>query len=942
MERNPPHELRLEPGGPLRRAGRTVRLVIGIGLVLLFAVPPGIRFGTNWLWFSEVGLQSVLLRELTTKLLLFAVVSAVAFVVLWLNLRRARRSVELSAVLLPDVPPAAQELIRRLGRVVTPVSVVVAVMFGISAAAGWLNVLQFLHRVPFGVTDPVMGRDVGFYVFSLPTIGMVLSILISLTVFSALFSGFLYFLGGEIGLRQTGFRVTPQAGAHLGTLLAVYFLLSVLNTYLVEVPSLLTSDSGRFVGASYTDLHARRPALYVSAVTALLAAIAIIVGIVRRRVLPYAAVAVAAYAAVGILGRVAYPAAIQRLVVGPTELTRERPYLVNHVAATRRAWGLDSVQTRDLEGDATITLANVRANGETIENVRLWDHEPLLQTFGQLQEIRTYYDFVSVDDDRYIIDGRYRQVLLSPRELNVASLPTRSFINDHLTFTHGMGVTLAPVNEVRGEGLPVLFIKDLPPVSTVSLTNTRPQIYYGELTNEYAIVGTRQREFDYPSGEANIFAEYKGEGGVAISSIARRMLLAWRFQSLKLLLSGDITSDSRILYHRNVVERANKALPFLRLDGDPYMVLTDSGSLKWILDAYTTSSRYPYSQRMTDGTSYMRNSAKIVIDAYHGSVQAYVADAGEPIIRAYASAFPGVLLPLDSMAADLRRHVRYPEDLYRAQTALYTIYHLTEPEAFYHREDQWQIPVLDQQERSAPFMRRIVMRLPEEKNAEFIFMTPFTPRQKDNLAAWMVARSDGENYGQLMVYRFPKQSLVFGPRQVVNRINQDTEIARQITLWDQRGSEVIRGELLVIPIDEALLYVQPLYLRAQGGQIPELKRVIVAYQNRVVMEETLDRGLARLFGAELPPPRDPDMPGATPGDTTDFTPLAGAGTQGATGTSTATAEVIRQMRDHFDRATAAQRAGNWAEYGTQMERLGELLRRQATPQSAPRATPDPR
>jgi uncharacterized membrane protein (UPF0182 family) len=925
MEHNPPRELRLEPGGPLRRAGRTVRLVVISVLVLLFAVPPGIRFGTNWLWFTEIGFESVLLKEITTKVILFTVVGPIAFLVLWLNLRRARRSVELSAVLLPDVPPAALDLIRRVSRIVTPVSVVVAAMFGISAAAGWLNVLQFIHRTPFGVTDPVLGRDVGFYVFVLPTVGMVLSVIISLVVFSALFSAFLYFLGGEIGLRQTGLRVTQTAGAHLGTLIAIYLVLSVLNIWFVELPSLLTSDGGRFVGASYTDLNARRPGFYLSSIAAIGGAIAIVVGIMRRRVLPYAAVALASYVGVGLLARIVFPAAIQRLVVAPTELTRERPYIVNHVAATRRAWGLDSVQTRDLDGAAGLTLADVRANSATIENVRLWDREPLLQTFGQLQEIRTYYDFVSVDDDRYMIDGRYRQVLLSPRELNVASLPTRSFINDHLTFTHGMGVTLAPVNQVQGEGLPVLFIKDLPPASSVSLANTRPQIYYGELTNEYAIVATRQQEFDYPSGEANIFAEYKGSGGVHISSFARRALLAWRFQSLKILLSGDITDSSRILYHRNVVERARKALPFLRLDGDPYMVLTDSGSLQWVLDAYTTSSRYPYSARLTDGTSYMRNSAKIVVDAYHGSVKAYIADAGDPIITTFARAFPSTLQPLDSMPADLRRHVRYPEDLYRAQTALYTIYHLTEPDAFYHREDQWQIPVLDQGERNAPFMRRIVMRLPDEENAEFIFMTPFTPRQKDNLAAWMVARSDSVHYGKLMVYRFPKQSLVFGPRQIVNRINQDTEIARQITLWDQRGSEVIRGELLVIPIEESLLYVQPLYLRAEGGQIPELKRVIVAYQNRVVMEERLDAALARLFGGSVPETRAEDRPRTTPSDTTDFVPTA---TTGPAGTPAATAEVIRQLRDHFDRATAAQRAGNWAEYGVQMERLGALLRAQ--------------
>jgi len=926
MERTPPPGiLRLEPGHPFRRVSRGVRLALLAVVLLVFAVPPGIRFGTSLLWFREIGYQSVFLTELGTRLTLFALVGALAFAVLYVNVRVARRSANLAPLLLTDVPQGMLEAVARMQRVALPASILLAVVFGLSATSGWMSVLQFMHRTPFGVADPVFARDVGFYVFALPVLSMALSFLATLIVFSAMLAGFLYFIGGELVLPGRGVRVTQTAGTHLGVLLALFFVIVALRILVVQVPELLLSGGGKFVGVSYTDLYASRPGLYVAAVMALAAAAVVVAGIVRRRILPYAAVAVAGYAIVSVLARFVFPAAIQKLVVDPTELTRERPFLVHHVNATRHAWGLEGVQTKDLTGDASLTLDDVRANAATIENVRLWDREPLLQTFGQLQEIRTYYDFVSADDDRYQIDGRYRQVLLSPRELNVESLPTRSFINDHLTFTHGMGITLGPVNQVTGEGLPMLFIKDLPPISTVSLRTTRPQIYYGELTNTYAIVNTKQREFDHPSGEANIFASYKGTGGVPVSSFARRALLAWRFQSLRLLLSGDITNESRILYHRNIVERAQKALPFLRLDSDPYLVLTDSGALEWMLDAYTTSSRYPYSQRLADGTSYMRNSVKIVIDAYDGSVKSYIADPADPIIRTYAKVFPGIFQPLDSMPRDLRAHVRYPEDLYRAQTALYTIYHLTEPEAFYHREDQWQIPVLDQRERQAPFMRRIVMRLPDEERAEFIFMTPFTPRQKDNLAAWMVARSDGEHYGQLVVYRFPKQSLVFGPRQIVNRINQDTEVARQITLWDQRGSEVIRGELLVIPIEESLLYVQPIYLRAQGGQIPELKRVIVAYQNRVVMEETLDGALARLFGGQAGRPTEPAEPGVgeTPSDTTELVPSA------------ASAALLRELRDHFDRATAAQRAGNWAEYGVEMQKLGELLRRQPEATRAP-------
>ncbi|HXI22212.1 MAG TPA: UPF0182 family protein, partial [Gemmatimonadales bacterium] len=578
------------------------------------------------------------------------------------------------------------------------------------------------------------------------------------------------------------------------------------------------------------------------------AAVAVVVGAARGRLVRNGLWAVGGYVAAAIVVRGLFPQAIQNFVVAPTELTRETPYLQNHIVATRQAWGLDSVEVRDLTGEASLALADIQANAPTIENVRLWDRDPLLMTFGQLQEIRTYYDFVSVDDDRYWIDGKYRQVLLSPRELNPASLPTRTFINEHLTFTHGMGLTLGPVNQVTTEGLPVLFIKDLPPVSTTSLKVTRPQIYYGELARDYVFVHTRQREFDHPSGEENVYAEYQGTGGVPVRNLFRRLILALQFGSSKILFSQDIRDSSRVLYNRNIVERAGKALPFLRFDRDPYMVIGADGALRWMLDAYTTTDGYPYAQRLTDGTSYMRNSVKLVIDAYNGSLTAYVSAPHDPLIRTWARVFPGIFHPLDSMPADLRAHLRYPDDLYRTQARLYTTYHMDSPVDFYHREDQWQIPVVAETDGNVPFMRHIVMRLPDEKQAEFIYMVPFTPRGKDNLAAWMVARNDGAEYGRLRVYRLPRQSLVFGPEQIENRINQNTEISRQVSLWDQRGSRVIRGDLLVIPIEQALLYVQPLYLQAEGGRIPELKRVVVAYKNDVVMQETLDGALAEMFG----------------------------------------------------------------------------------------------
>jgi uncharacterized membrane protein (UPF0182 family) len=468
------------------------------------------------------------------------------------------------------------------------------------------------------------------------------------------------------------------------------------------------------------------------------------------------------------------------------------------------------------------------------------------------------------------------------------------------------------VNQVTVEGLPVLFIKDLPPASTVSLKVARPQIYYGEVANPFVFVKTRQREFDHPAGDANVYAEYEGSGGVPVSNVLRRLLLAVRFGSTKILFSGDITDGCRALYNRHIVARAETALPFLRFDGDPYLVLAEDGTLKWILDAYTSTTRYPYAQRLSDGTSYMRNSVKVVIDAYHGSVTAYVSEPGDPLVRTWARIFPGIFVPLERMPADLRAHIRYPEDIYRVQTTLYGTYHMEAPEDFYHREDQWQIPTVAREEGANPFMRHIVMRLPDEREAEFVYMVPFTPRGKDNLAAWMVARNDGAVYGKLRVYRLPRQRLVFGPQQVQNRINQNTEIARQVSLWDQRGSEVIRGELLSIPIEESLLYVQPLYLRAEGGRIPELKRVIVAYENRVVMTETLEGGLTALFGGSGEP-------------RVERPPLV-AETRPAAEDTTLRA-LAAEARRRYEAALQAQREIDWARYGEEMRRLGELLER---------------
>ena len=891
----------------------TPLLVLLAVVVLFFAFPAFTALITDWWWFREIGYGVVFTRELVTRSLLFLVVGAVTSAALYLNLWIAQRGRLANPVFIDVGPTAPQlDLTRALLRLSLPVSLLLGLLAGLGASSAWGLVLQAIYRTPFGTLDPVFSRDIGFYVFTLPALSAALGFLSSLTVGCLVLLVLAYLVRGGIGLRPPLFHLERPAGWHLAIVLAVQLLLTAVRLWLVDVPNLLYSSTGPLIGASYTDLMARLPALRLSAIVAVAGAVLVLAGGLRGRLVRYALVAVVGYAIVGLLGRGVFPQVMQKFVVAPTELTRETPYLRYHIAATRRAWGLDSVEVRELSTDSTLTLADLRANAPTIENVRLWEREPLLQTFGQLQEMRTYYDFVSVDDDRYWVDGHYRQVLLSPRELNPASLPTRTFINEHLTFTHGMGLTLSPVNQVTTEGLPVLFIKDLPPSSSVSLKVTRPQIYYGEMTDSYVFVGTRQREFDSPSGEENVYAAYHGTGGVRVGGLWRRLLLAARFGSSNILFSQDIVGDSRVLYYRNIKERVAKALPFLRFDRDPYLVIAADGKLQWILDAYTRSNRYPYAQRLEDGTSYLRNSVKVVLDAYDGSLKAYISAPDDPLIRTWSRCFPGIFLPLDRMPADLRAHIRYPDDLYRIQTSLYTTYHMEAPEDFYHREDQWQIPIGDKATGAVPFMRHIIMRLPEESAAEFVYMVPFTPRGKDNLAAWMVARNDGAEYGKLRVYRLSRQSLVFGPTQIKNRINQNTDISRQVSLWDQRGSEVIRGDLLVIPIEASLLYVQPLYLRAEGGRIPELKRVVVAYQNQVVMSETLDGALTELFGGSAGP-RSTTAPSvaAVPGGA----PLGDATFQAAA------AEAWRR----YQSALQAQRSGDWARYGEEIRQLGELL-----------------
>jgi uncharacterized membrane protein (UPF0182 family) len=890
--------------------------VLGIGAVLLFGVPSLADFILNWLWFGELGYQQVFLRGLSASSLLGAAVFVVVFIVLYANLLFALSSIDTPYVVLGPMtggvrPPVLQS--RQLRGLVVAASVVGGLLLALAASSQWLTWLKFLYSVPFGVSDPILGYDAGFYVFTMPVLSVLRSLLIALIALSFAGSAAIYVLAGLVRFTtRAGIAIGGRARRHLSLLAAVFLLALAFGAWL-DVPNLLLSPAGTGVvhGASYTDVAARLPALRLLFVLALAAAALAVYHAFSQSFWPIFA-AIGLYV-VGAVGGAVYASVVQRLVVSPNEQARETPYMEHNVAATRRAFALDQVEERAVSGDATLSRQDIIRNAETLANVRLWDHQPLLDTFAQLQEIRTYYDFFSVDNDRYEIDGRYRQIMLSARELNSASLPNATWINTHLTFTHGYGLTLGPVNQVTGEGLPVLFIRDIPPESTTNLKVTQPGIYFGERSSSYVVVKTRTPEFHYPKGDDNVVTTYDGSGGVPLASFFRRVLFSIGLPSYQLLFNTDITSESRVLYNRDIRSRVEKIASFLQYDRDPYLVVSE-GRLFWILDAYTLSDRYPYASPIGGGVNYIRNSVKIVIDAYNGTTTFYIADTQDPIVSTLDRIFPQLFRKLDEMPADLRSHIRYPEDIFSIQTAVYSTFHMTNPAVFYNKEDQWEVPAIDVDGNPVamePYYT--IMKLPGADKAEFIQMLPLTPRRKDNLAAWMVARSDGEHYGRLMVFEFPKQKVVFGPRQIVARINQDQLISPQITLWNQQGSQVIQGTLLVIPIEESMLYIRPLYLRAAGGRIPELKRVIVAYQNQIVMEETLDRALDRIFGGQSSAPLPPDTllesESPKPEAPAPVSPLA------------------QQALDHYQRALQAQRDGNWSAYGEEIRRVGELLQK---------------
>jgi uncharacterized protein len=896
--------------------------------ILLFVLLPGtMGFYSDWLWFKEVGYENVFLTMFRMKFILGLIGALLAALFLWLNFKLAMRlssatsgqvrylNVNNERVELPDLGSIIE-------RWALPASLLAGIFVGLQVWESWDVILKYLHQTPFGDTaPPPFGRDIAFYIFTLPLLELASQLLLLLTIAALVASIAIYAIRNGFRFFSNSVEIERGPRKHLFALAAAVFLILAWRAWL-DIPKLLYSTRGPIHGASYTDVNAQLPVLWVEIFAALLvAALAIVSMFVYRNRLLLGGIAV--YLLVAVLAGWIYPAFVQRFSVVPNELAKETPYIMNNIAATRKAFALDRIEEAELSGETGLTLQDIQQNKQTINNIRLWDHQQLLDTFAQIQEIRTYYKFKSVDNDRYHIDGELRQTMISPRELLIDSLQNRTWINERLTYTHGFGLALGPVNQVTPTGLPVLFIKDLPPLSSVpSLQITRPEIYFGETEHDPVYVKTLAEEFNYPAGEQNVYSHYDGEGGVSIGSFWRRLLFAARFADMKLLLSNDMAPESRVLYYRNIRARLNHIAPFLQFDQDPYLVISE-GRLFWLADAYTISNRYPYSQTV-GGINYIRNSVKAVVDAYHGHTRLYIADKSDPLIQTWAKIFPGTLRPLDEMPADLRSHLRYPEDIFRIQTAVYSIYHMDQPQIFYNKEDQWEIPAIagaeGKQETMEPYYT--IMKLPGEQKEEFILMLPFTPRSKDNLSAWMVARADGEHYGRLRAYRFPKQKLVYGPKQVIGLINQDTEISRQITFWSQRGSKVILGTLLVIPIKESLIYVQPLYLRAESGKIPELKRIIVAAENRIAMEETLEKSLARIFGGEPSSIKlEETMASTTMPDAAAPEAPPPSNTQG----------LAAQAKQHYDRAIQAQREGNWALYGDEIKKLGSVLEQMRQP-----------
>jgi len=883
--------------------------LIALVILALFSLSKLTGMYVDWLFFQEVGFQSIFTKILSAEILtglFFGVVFClfVAVNVFFASIVSvpAVDIIFMGQLRMPIEPGKFGRIFKIFGSVIALIG---GIMAGIWGSSLWPSVLAFLNSVNTGRSDPIFNNDISFYIFKMPLYEALSGFTGFLIFFTILIIAGGYVVRGGVIFIGNGLSCVKGAKQHLVILIFLFFIKIAFGFFLDRF-ELLYSPHTVLTGASYSDVNARLIVLNVLIPLTVIGSILFCFAILKDK-LRLAAYPVIGLIAIYILGFAIYPSLLQNFKVAPNELAMEEPFIKHHISFTKYGYNLENVQVTPFDVSFNLTARDLVSNDPTIKNIRLWDETPLLKTYSQLQQIRTYYRFSGIDTDRYTIGGAYRQVMLAPRELSYNDLPSKSWINEKFVFTHGNGLVMGPVSKISKEGLPEFIIKDIPPASSSNIQISIPEIYFGELTSDYVIVKSKIPEFSYPTAEGNIYTSYKGSGGVHLDTIWKKSLFAFYFKTSKIVFSSEITDESRIIYNRNVVERVNKIAPFLVLDSDPYIVVADDGKLYWILDAYTTSYRLPYSKQLKNWVNYMRNSVKVIVDAYNGRISFYVSDPEDVIMKVYASIFPDTFKPINEMPADLRKHVRYPRDFFRIQTSMFATYHMSDAKVFYNKEDLWEVPVHNDKAMDANFL---IMKLPEEKKEEFVILVPYTPAKRDNLAAWFAARCDDQNYGKLIVFTFPRDRLVFGPRQIDARIDQNSYISQQLSLWNQRGSTVIRGKLLIIPIEKSLLYIQPLFLAAEDkGGLPELRRVIVAYENDVVMEENLEQALTALFGGRKTTPTPASY--AIPAQKMSIQDLA------------------KEAEQAFEKAKAFQKQGDWAGYGEQLKKLEQILKQMA-------------
>ncbi len=937
-----------ERGGPFEGA-REIRIprpprrfwfgaaLFGVAFLIFILASPIVWFFTELQWYDTLGFRDVFTTRLWLQTVLFASSFALAFIYLAVNVLIALRI--RSGPGLRSVGIKRSSVWSAIGVIGVVGAGLIALVLSGGAGTQWQTLALFQHASATGITDPVLGQDVSFYLLTLPFLHSIANWSLGLDFMAVLLIGGLYAWRGD----TFDLNLSPRAIAHLSILLGVFAVTLAGWTWLGRYDLLYAHNSTVVWGAAYTDVNARLPLYSFQAGAGIVLAGALIANAWLRRLwLPIAAAGI--WVAMLLIGQI-YPGIVQSFFVTPSAQSYELPYIQREIAGTRAGYGLSDVTVSNFTGDQPLTLQEVQNDQVTVNNLRLWDYAPLKDTYEQLQTIRTYYTFNDIDIDRYTIGGQYQQLEISAREFDFSKLPpsAQQWVNQHLVYTHGYGLAASPVNAVVGEGLPDYVVGNLPPTGPLKVT--QPAIYFGEVTNDYVLAPSSTREFDYPQGSQDVFTAYTGTHGVPMTGL-NKALWSLKLGDFNLLVSSQITNQTLMLYRRNIVQRASELAPFLSFDADPYTVIVD-GRVYWILDAYTTGSTYPYSQTVTFQPSglnpadinYVRNSVKVVIDAYEGTADFYVIDPKDPIIRAYQATFPSLFKPIDAMPAGLRAHLRVPIDLFDVQVEIYATYHITDPKVFFSREDVWDIPTAQTSPGSAatpvePYY--VLFRLPGEQNPEFLLIMPFTPRGKNNMVSWMAARNDGSNYGQYVSYVLPKDKVIFGPQQVANRINENPAISRDFTLFHQAGSQVQQGNLLVVPIGNSFLYFEPIYLRAnQASSLPELKKVILADSVNVVYADSLQEAIDELVGTSTAPP-----PTTTP--PTTFTPAQVA----------QIADLVTQANAHYAAAYAALKAGDLTTFANEMATVGQLLQQlqaltgttpttQASPSPTPRATTSP-